>query len=321
MFSYQICEVPFQSNILIHELPKSQQGHPAFTFQLYAENRRHSKSYDWLNAWYAYDGRVWLAFARIETGYLLRFPAFADFVISKDARTISGFPRGNTPEASIRHLLLNQIIPIVLSQQGNLVLHASACLTPQGVLAFMGTTGMGKSTLAASFGLRGFPVLTDDCLLVEEREGQVISVLSYAGVRLWPESVEALFDEQPELQPLAHYTDKKRFVFDQRPGADPLPLRAVYVLTKPDEDQPSDEIRVLPLSSSEALLEAVKHTFQLDVTDLDRLGQAFRRYQWLAQSVPFFRLIYPRDHAALPVVNSTILNHAAQIQDRELIPT
>src|SRR5215471_17503019 len=104
MFSYQICKVPFQSSILIPELPESRQDQPAFRFQLYAENRRHSKSYDWLNYWYSYDGRIWLAFARIETGYFLRFPAFADFVISKDARTISGFRRGNTPEASIRHL-------------------------------------------------------------------------------------------------------------------------------------------------------------------------------------------------------------------------
>src|SRR5512133_3980035 len=118
MYLYQICGIPFQSNINLNELTPSQDGKPEFKFQLHAENRRHSKSYDWLNYWYSYDGRVWLAFARIDSGYLLRFPAYADFVISRDARSISGFRRGNSPEGTIRHLLLNQVIPIVLSQQG-----------------------------------------------------------------------------------------------------------------------------------------------------------------------------------------------------------
>ncbi|MGE5374366.1 MAG: hypothetical protein ACM3XO_04850 [Bacteroidota bacterium] len=320
MFTYLICGTPFQSNILIHELPPVEGGEPEFVFQLHEENKRHSKSYHWLNYWYSFDGRVWLAFARIDAGYLLRFPAFADFVISTDARAISGYRRGNTPEASVRHLLLNQVIPIVLSQLGKLVLHASACVTPHGVMAFMGTTGMGKSTLAASFGLRGFTVLTDDCLSIEKRDGDVLCVPSYAGVRLWPESVTALFEEAPELQTLAHYTDKKRFVFQQDPAGASHLMKAAFVLTKPDDNQPVDSIRITPLSPGEGLLEAVRHTFQLDVTDRLRLAQAFRRYEWLAQSVPFFKLSYPRDHTLLPAVQAAVLEHVAQLQQHEQIP-
>jgi hypothetical protein len=320
MFSYQICGTPFQSNILIPELPASAGSEPEFTFQLQEGNRRHARTYRWLNYWYSFDGRVWLAFARIDSGYLLRFPAFADFVIAADAHTISGFRRGNTPEASVRHLLLNQVIPIVLSQLGKLVLHASACVTPHGVMAFMGTTGMGKSTLAASFGLRGLTVLTDDCLSIGKDGDDVLCVPSYAGVRLWPESVSALFEEEPELQHLAHYTDKKRFVFEQEMAGGRHVLKAGYVLTRPDEDPSDNAIKITPLSPSEALLEAVKHTFQLDVTDRVRLGQAFRRYEWLAQSVPFFRLSYPREHALLPAVNDAVLDHMARINNRELIP-
>jgi hypothetical protein len=320
MFSYRICGTPFQSSILFHELLPSNASEPEFTFQLYAQNKRHSKSYHWLSYWYSIDGRIWLAFARIDAGYLLRFPAYADYVVSTDARTISGFRRGNTPEATLRHLLLNQVIPIVLSQLGKLVLHASACMTPEGVMAFMGTTGTGKSTLAASFGLRGLPVLTDDCLSIEKQDDEILCVPSYAGVRLWPESVAALFDQEPELQPLAHYTDKKRLFFSQDTAGTPPLLKAAYVLTKPDEGQSDNSISITPLSSSVALLEAVKHTFQLDVTDRAKLGQAFKRYEWLVQSVPFFRLSYPRDHTLLPEVNMAVLNHLAQIQDRERFP-
>ena len=39
----------------------------------------------------------------------------------------------------------------MLSRRESLVLHASAILTPEGVIAFVGKSGQGKSTLAACF--------------------------------------------------------------------------------------------------------------------------------------------------------------------------
>jgi hypothetical protein len=247
---------------------------------------------------------------------LLRFPAYADFIVSADARNIHGYPRANCPPETMRHLLLNQVIPVVLSHLGKLVLHASACGTPQGVIAFMGTTGMGKSTLAASFGLRGYPVLTDDCLLVEEQGQQIVTVPSYPGLRLWPETVTALFDREPVLQRLAHYTDKKRLLFEQDHADGPHFLRAIYVLVAPHNLQDTDGVTITPLTASEALLETVKHSFQLDITDRKKLGQAFRQYEGLAKSVPFFSLGFPREHALLPSVILSVLNHLDSGQDQ-----
>jgi hypothetical protein len=73
---------------------------------------------------------------------------------------------------------------------------------------------------------------------------------------------------------------------------------------------------ITPLTAKQGLLEIIKHTFQLDVTDHEKLGQAFQRYEWLAKSVPFFELTYPRDHAVLPSVNAAILNHLDGLSDR-----
>lgn len=318
MLSYRICDYTFRSNVPIPELVPGDNEQPEFTFQLCAGTGDFSESYRWLNHWYSLDGSIWLTFARLEAGYLLRFPTLADFVVSADARAICCYLRANCPPETMRHLLLNQVIPIVLSHLGKLVLHASACATPQGAIAFMGMTGSGKSTLAASFGLGGFAVLTDDCLLVEEQDGVIKTVPSYPGLRLWPETVAALFEQEPVLQPLAHYTDKKRLLFDQKELDVPLSLRAIYVLTQPENMQDVTGVTITPLVASEALLETVKHTFQLDVTDRQKLGQAFRRYEWLAKSVPFFRLAFPREHAFLSAVNEAILNHF-DIQNRQQI--
>jgi hypothetical protein len=221
----------------------------------------------------------------------------------------------------MRHLLLNQVIPVVLSHLGKLVLHASACGTPHGVIAFMGTTGMGKSTLAASFGLQGYPVLTDDCLLVEEKDQEMMTVPSYPGLRLWPETVTALFDRQPMLQPLAHYTDKKRLLLEQEQSEGPRSLRAIFVLAIPDDLHNTDDVRITPLTASEALLETVKHSFQLDITDRKKLGQAFSQYEGLAKSVPFFILSFPREHALLPSVIRSVLFCTISIPVKAGVPT
>ena len=317
MYQYRICGTTFQSNVSVPEVVPDDQETPEFTFELSPDPWRPLQPHRWLNHWYLEDGSKWLSFARIESGYLLRFPALADFTVSLDGQSICCHLRNECPPETMRHLLLNQVIPITLSQLGKLVLHASACATPRGVMAFMGTTGMGKSTLAASFGLQGFPILTDDCLLVEKHDDKIACVSSYTGLRLWPESVSALFEQEPELQPMAHYTDKKRVLFDQATLEGAHFLKSVYVLTQANDEQ-GNGVTIIPLSSSEALFEIIKHTFQLDVTDQQRLGQAFKRYEWLARSIPFFRLTYPRNHAFLPTVQTTILNHLEMIQDQAI---
>lgn len=318
MFSYRICGQSFHSNILIDELSPGDGQQAAFTFQLCAETKHFTDSRHWLNHWYSLDGSTWLSIARLEDGYLLRFPAYADFIVSTDARSVSGYPRVGCPLETLRHLLLNQVIPVVLSHLGKLVLHASACALPHGVAAFVGMTGMGKSTLAASFGRQGYPVLTDDCLLVEGQGEEMMAVPSYPGLRLWPETVTALFDREPVLQPLANYTDKKRLLFDQADSDAPRSLRAIYVLAPPDDLQDSENITITSLSASEALLETVKHSFQLDITDRKKLGQAFMQRERLARSVPFFRLSFPREHVILPAVNASILSHIDSFQNWRL---
>jgi hypothetical protein len=315
MFSYRFCGHTFHSNVPIQELDPGSDQQPEFTFQLSADRKFYPETLHWLNHWYSLDGSVWLSIAKLEAAYLLHFPRYADFVISPNGRTIRCYSRTNRPAETMRHLLLNQVIPLVFSHLGKLVLHASACVMPQGVIAFMGMTGAGKSTLAASFGLRGFPIISDDCLLVEERAEETVTTHSYPGLRLWPETVTALFEQKPVLQPLAHYTDKKRVLFDQDHFDRPLSLIAIYVLAQPENMSEINDVTITPLTVKEALLEIIKHTFQLDITDREKLAQAFKQYEWLAKSVAFFRLTYPRDHAYLSTVNRSILNHLNINQD------
>jgi hypothetical protein len=315
MLSYRFCGHAFLSNIPIQELDPGYDQQPEFTFQLFPDGEIYPGSFHWLNHWYSLNGSIWLSIAKLEAAYLLRFPRYADFVISLNGRVVCCYLQPNCPPETMRHLLLNQVIPLLFSHLGKLVLHASACAMPQGVIAFMGTPGAGKSTLAASFGLRGFPIISDDCLLVEEHAREIVTTRSFPGLRLWPESVAALFQRKPGLQPLAHGTDKKRVLFDQDRFDGPLSLLAIYVLARPENVAEINSVTITSLATNEALLETIKHTFQLDITDREKLAQAFKQYEWLAKSVSFFRLTYPRDHTFLSAVNQSILNHLNLNQD------
>jgi len=309
MWMHKICGSVLSSNVPIPELEITSAEQPELTFRLYSHSKEFPASWVWLNYWYLSDGEIWLAFAKLGAMYLLQFPELANFVVSIDAHTISCYPQEDIPWPTVRHLLLNQVIPIVLAHLGKTVLHASACAMPRGVVAFMGASGTGKSTLSASLGLRGYPVVTDDCLLIEEHDGVIMSYTSYPGSRLWPESVAALLAEDPQLQPLAYYTDKRRLVYKQSPLSSPNLLSSVYILTQPEKTTQTAEVEIIPLAASEAFLECIKHTFQLDITDRARLEGSFRQFEHLVKSVPFFRLTYRHDFALLPTLHNVIENH------------
>jgi hypothetical protein len=111
------------------------------------------------------DGALWAQFYRADTGYLLRFPGLADF--ASTGLEVTAWPAPGISGQTVEHLYLNQVLPLALSMQGKLVFHASAVEIGDGAIAFMGESGKGKSTLAASFATSGYRFLTDDGLIVE----------------------------------------------------------------------------------------------------------------------------------------------------------
>ena len=138
--------------------------------------------------WSFPDGTLWTQFYRQGGGYLLRFPDLADFEVSADGATVLGFPAPGVTSPTVEHLYLNQVLPLALSRQGKLVLHGSAVdIGGQGV-AFLGESGRGKSTLAASFATEGTRFLTDDGLLLEWVDGHCMIVPSHPSIRLWEDS-------------------------------------------------------------------------------------------------------------------------------------
>ena len=260
--------------------------------------------------WTFPDGTLWTQFFRQGAGYLLRFPELADFEVSADGFSVQGFPAPGVTSPTVEHLYLNQVMPLALSRQGKLVLHGSAVEIGGQGAAFLGESGRGKSTLAASFATEGTRFLTDDGLLLEWVDDRCMILPSHPSIRLWEDSQDALVSEGMAMAPAVSFTTKARFLAG--PGItfcnEARPLRRLFFLGEGEVETPTIE----PLRPAEALIELVKHSFLLDIEARDMLARHFDDLSRLAALPIYCRLDYPRSYAALPSVREAVIRHVLE---------
>ena len=260
--------------------------------------------------WILPDGSLWTQFFRVSGGYLLRFPDLADFTLSPAGLDVRVIPAPGASQRTIEHLYLNQVLPLALSRQGKLVFHASAVETDGTAVAFMGESGKGKSTLAASFATSGCRFLTDDGLMVEQRDGSYQVMPSHASIRLWQDSEAALIAPDTPTAPALEFTSKSRFLAGDRIAFcdSPRLLRRIYFLG----DGSAPELSFTPMRPAEALIELVKHSFLLDIEERAMLAVHFDELSALASQPISYRLDYPRRYQDLAAVRQAIIEHAKQ---------
>ena len=312
MHTYSMCGLTLASNILLPELNPSVDFGVGCKFWLMAPGHPSPTKIDWFHKWYVEgdDGEdseePWVCFARRDDGYLLRFPSYGDFFVSLDATEIRCCPLPGIPEVTVRHLLLDQVIPLVLSRHERIVLHASAVSTERGVIAFAGKSGQGKSTIALALAQNGCSLISDDCLVLRGGEGSWTALPSYPGVRLWQSTAEKLVRDGAGTADVAHYTSKRRVVdMDGLPFLTrPKPMRALFVLA---DDRPT--ISFERLEASRAFMAWTEFAYNLDIADTNFLCRHFETVGQLAAEVPAYALYYPREFNSLPAVREAIMKH------------
>ncbi len=265
--------------------------------------------------WTLPDGTPWLQFFRVEADYLLRFTELADFQVSADGRSVRCWPAPDVSDETLRHLFLNQVQPLALSRQGSLVFHASAIEIGEQAIAFMGESGKGKSTLAASFATNGFRFLTDDGLVVEPTQGHWRITPSHPSIRLWEDSQEALLDAQAPMAPPVQFTSKSRFLAGEHIVfcTQPRPLHRVYFLGDGTQQHPLFE----RLKPGEALIGLLKHSFLLDIEERQMLAAHFDELSNLVRVPIYYRLDYPRHFEDLARVRHAIVQHSRETSDTQ----
>lgn len=289
------------------------------TFDIALAPPHRAQAVEWLHHWYSDAGEPTLSLARLEQGYLLRFPWLADFVLDQEGRRVQVWPQPGGSQETVRHLLLDQVLPHALAHQGRLVLHAAAALVGEWAVAWTGPAGAGKSTLAASFHLAGCPLLSDDGLVlnVAVRGETVSAVGTYPGLRLWPQSLEGLFDTPPPTRAVEDHSVKRRLLLKRvEPIASPpqpKPLAALFVLAASEREA---TVQATRMSACEGCMALVSNAFLLDVADPRRSVALLDAAAACAEQVPIFRLSYPHRFSALPQVHAAILDVLCTIKPR-----
>jgi hypothetical protein len=256
-------------------------------------------------------GRIWLRSGKTSEGYVLSFANFADFFVdSSGSRVVCWNARDDVSLETIRHLLIDQVLPLIVNLRGREALHATAIATRNGVCAFTGPAGSGKSTLAASFVLSGYPLVCDDCLALSD--SRVIKTLpAYPGLRLWEDSTRALGASSRHLRPVAHYTDKSRWQNPARRAdfcSTPRRLARIYLLERGRSSKRSSRMLIKELAPGDAMIGLVKAAYRFDITDRAMLRRQFKFLSTVAKRVPVKRLIIPHEFSALAEVREAVLH-------------
>lgn len=234
---------------------------------------------------------------------MLRFARTGAFRVSLTRREIVCDARPGVPAETRRHLLLNQVLPLIAGAS-HLVVHGSAVRVGTRVLGLVGEGGVGKSTLAAALCRRGAALVCDDALAIERAGGRWMAVPGYPSLRLWRESIAALFGPRVSHARVAHYTTKRRV---PAAGLLPLarrraPLGALLLLTRAERGpvRRAPERRLVHLTRlrpRQALMALIGMTYQIDLRDRARLIALTGDLADLVEAVPVYRL---HVHAGLP---------------------
>jgi len=298
--------------------PEDAAGRPPVSFRLSGARPQAPLDAPPFHEWLAPDARPWTRFYRTGAGYLLRFPGYADFEISRDGHDVAGWAVDGVPDETIDHLWHNQVLPLALSKSGRVVLHASAIETSGHAIAFVGPSGHGKSTLAVAFARDGIPCLADDGLLLDAEDGALWTVPGHPSIRLWEDSERALVEDGAAKAPALAFTPKERFLASDRIAFSQRRRRLahLYLLGDPAEDAALDAPHFETIAAGSAVVELVKNSFLLETEERDDIARHFAQLSEVVARTPVHRLRYPRRFDALPAVTLAILAHARALDSR-----
>ncbi len=161
---------------------------------------------------------------------LLRVPEVGAF-LAEDGTTVRVAPVAGADPGAVDMYLHGAARAAILHQRGDLPLHASCLLPPDGLacIAVCGFSGAGKSTLAAEMHRRGWMVLADDSTRVSPRDGKPFAWPSHRGIKLWQDACERLELPTEKLQTVR--TGLQKFFYPVTQDTEPLRLGTVVELT------------------------------------------------------------------------------------------
>jgi hypothetical protein len=257
---------------------------------------------DWIHVHQLNDGWTYLRYDEL---FEFLVAPLGDFIIFKFLRALS--------LEAFQTYALGRVFSFALVKMGYEPLHAATIVINGKAVAFLGASTFGKSSLAACFIASGYPLLTDDTLRLEEREGGYVAFPGPPRLRLMPK-IGRLYlggnDDGVVMNPREENAKAPKLVYclsRAQSHSEIVPLGAIYSVTPPRKVFRKQRIAIGSLSPLHALMNVLSFTHNDQLAYGDRLSRQFESARRLIEYVPIRSLTYPRILASLNEVKDTVL--------------
>jgi hypothetical protein len=248
---------------------------------------------DVLQRWHDNEGRLIATGGRDGHGWWMHWRGLATFRFGEvgDVR-VEMFRNGLDQE--VQDVFVRGVVPVVLLARGFEGLHASAVRDEAGVVAFCGTSGTGKSTLAVAVAATGLQHYADDTI-VYRLDGAPVAVRLPFPVRLAPTARDAMGGRVLPFSRLERDTS--------------APIRRIYHLRRdPSLDPCVPRFAAIPGAKRFEVLLAHAHPF--DMAGTERRGAFMRHLLALAAAADVWECSFAPALEHLHSLAAAVREHA-----------
>ncbi|HLM24888.1 MAG TPA: hypothetical protein VK274_07495 [Pyrinomonadaceae bacterium] len=202
--------------------------------------------------------------------------------------------------------LLGPVMGFVMLLRGVVCLHASAVAIGDEAIGLVGPAGSGKSTTAAAFSDRGYRVLAEDVLTLDDRHDHFMVRPGYPCIRLWPAAVKTLYESETHLPKLTPNWDKCYLDLGGQFQGKPLALAAIYQLGERRHDAGAPFVETL--DRAEGLMSLIANTYATKLMDKQMRAREFELLTRVVNHVPIQRVTPHADVKRIPELCDRILD-------------
>lgn len=256
----------------------------------------------------------WFSCARLrKDSYYIRWKGLWDFLVSAKGNRITARRIGAESMESFYDYLLTQVLSFALLRQGIESLHSSVVVIDGRAIGFLGDSGSGKSSLVATFLKSGFPLVTDDMLVLQRNNGSFMAHPGLPRIKLFPKVASTLLGRRVNGTRMNPSTSKMVIpLLPEESCRVPVPLSSLYILNSPATARPNRKVTIRRLSRRAAFVALIQNVFNFKMNEPDRLRRHFLFSSSVASKTPVSVLSYPRTWTSLASVRDAVLRDLAR---------